>query len=99
MFEVADLPGHAGHNQGAGLCRLYLIEAADGPGLLLRILGLFSVRQAAVRCVRAETLQGVAHIRVEAEGLDARQAAALANKLQEMPMVEGVAMGWCGAGA
>ena len=82
MFEVAEFPGRLGHND-LRPCRLYLIEAADGPGPLLRVLGMFSVRQALVRCVRAETLQGTAHIRVEAVGLDAGQAAALANKLQE----------------
>lgn len=75
--------------------RLFLIESAAAGDALLRILEPFALQQATLSAVAYDAAApGVATIRVEAEGLTDERAETLRRRLQKLPVVASVALGW-----
>ncbi|HEX4713208.1 hypothetical protein [Phenylobacterium sp.] len=80
----------------AGRRYAFVIEAADAPDALVRVLTLFAVQPlllAGVTMVRGDV--GCA-IRIEADGLDAGRAETLLRRLDGLPVVRSVGLGWRG---
>jgi len=76
--------------------RLYLIEGVDVVDALVRVLGLFAVQQARLSNVEFTAHEGRMTLKLEAEELDVDRADYLHRKLQLLPLVTSVAMGWRG---
>ncbi len=75
--------------------RLFLIESVAAGDALLRILEPFALQQAMLSSVAYDAAAvGVATIRVEAEGLTDERAETLRRRLQKLPLVASVALGW-----
>ena len=68
----------------------FVVEAADAPDTLVRELTPFAGQGARLASV---VLDGE-RIRIEVDGLDARCAEVLLQRLRGMPVVTGVAVGW-----
>lgn len=80
---------------GASPCRyLFLVEGLDEVDALLRVLGPFGVQQAQVRAVEYTVIDGHFALRMEAEGLGPDRAQHLCRKLQLIPLVTSVSIGW-----
>jgi hypothetical protein len=72
----------------------YVIEAADAPDALVRVLTLFAVQPLAVASVTMVRGEARCSIRIEADGLDARRAESLLRRLDGLPVVNSVGLGW-----
>jgi hypothetical protein len=72
----------------------FVIEAADAPDTLVRILTLFAVQPLALASVSMVRAGGGSSIRIEADGLDAQRAETLLRRLDGLPIVRGVGLGW-----
>jgi ACT domain-containing protein len=75
----------------------FVIEAADSPDSLLRILNPCVVAGAALATVAMDRAARGVRVRIEAEALDEARAQTLRHRLQAIPEVASVAMGWRGA--
>ncbi len=77
-------------------CRRYafVIEAADAPDTLVRVLTLFAVQPLALASVTMAAGQDGSSIRIEADGLDARRAETLLRRLDGLAVVRSVGLGW-----
>jgi hypothetical protein len=74
--------------------RLFLIEAAASTDALLRILEPFALQQATLAAVTCDAGANAVRIRVEAEGLSDDRAETLRRRLDKLPLVTSVALGW-----
>lgn len=75
----------------------FLIEAVDAPGALVRVLTLFAVQPVALASVNMlPAAGGGAAIRIEADGLTQPRAETLRRRLDGLPGVHSVALGWRG---
>jgi acetolactate synthase regulatory subunit len=72
----------------------FVIEAADAPDTLVRILTLFAVQSLALASMSMVRTGGRSSIRIEADGLDARRAETLLRRLDGLPIVRSVGLGW-----
>lgn len=72
----------------------FLIEAADHPDTLLRVLSLFAVQQAELVRVTLARCDGCCSIRVDTGGLCSRQAQTLLLRLDGLSAVRSVGLGW-----
>ncbi|HEX3364515.1 hypothetical protein [Phenylobacterium sp.] len=78
----------------AGRRYAFVIEAADAPDALVRVLTLFAVQPVALASVSMSQAGGRASIRIEAHGLDAQRAETLLRRLDGLPIVRSVGLGW-----
>lgn len=76
--------------------RLFLIEGLDADDALLRVLGVFAVQQARVQAVAFTVADGRFALRLEAEGLAEQRTRHLRVRLETLPQVASVSMGWRG---
>ena len=74
--------------------RTFLIEASPETDILLRVLGLFAVRDARVLTLEAAESAEQTSIRIEVGAIDADAAGRLVARLREMPAVRTVGAGW-----
>jgi hypothetical protein len=76
--------------------RLFLVEAADETDTLLRLLGVFALRQA--RLTKLEVVQAPSglSIRLETVAMTEAGAGQLASTLAALPAVHRVGQGWLG---
>ncbi len=74
--------------------RTFLIEALPQGDILLRVLGPFAVQGARVLVMEAAQGADRTSIRIEVGDMDADTAAQLADRLQGMPAVRAVGVGW-----
>jgi hypothetical protein len=77
---------------------VFLVEGLDAVDALLRVLGPFAVQSARLAEVRFEVENGRIAVRVEAEGLSQDRADCLRRRLQQLPVVTAVSLGWRGTG-
>ena len=75
---------------------LYVFHIEVGPDddALLRVLTPFAVVSARLTSARMGRAGDRASIRIEAEGLDARRAQTLVERLANMAVVRGIGFGW-----
>lgn len=73
---------------------VFLIEMDAQPDALLRALGPFALHEATVTGLDLEHRDGGQTLRVEAVGLRRDLAARLGRKLEALPVVRGVGLGW-----
>lgn len=73
---------------------IFLIEMDAGPDALLRALGPFALHEATVTDLALEHRDGRQTLRVEATGLCRDLAARLGRKLESLPIVRTVGLGW-----
>ncbi|MGA0602397.1 hypothetical protein ACO2Q3_16935 [Caulobacter sp. KR2-114] len=85
----ARLPGSA-----PGPRRLFVIEALPAADSLLRILEPFALQQARLTAVAMEQAHDALNVRIEAEDLCDQRAERLRRRLQVLPTVRSVALGW-----
>jgi acetolactate synthase regulatory subunit len=81
----------------AARCYAFVIEAADAPDTLVRVLTLFAVQPLALASVTMVRGEGCASIRIEADGLDPRRAETLLRRLGGLAAVRSVGLGWRGS--
>lgn len=74
----------------------FVIEAADTPDTLVRLLTLFAVQPLALASVAMVRSDGGASIRIEADGLDPQRAETLLRRLDGLAAVRSVGLGWRG---
>ncbi len=73
---------------------VFLIEMDAAPDALLRALGPFALHDASVTGLELNHRGERMELRVEATGVCAEVAAHLGRKLDALPMVRGVGLGW-----
>jgi hypothetical protein len=73
---------------------IFLIEMENGAEALLRALGPFALHEAVVTALDLEHREGRQTLRVEATGLCGGLAARLGRKLEALPVVRAVGLGW-----
>ena len=73
---------------------IFLIEMDAEPDALLRALGPFALHEATVTGLDLEHRDGRQTLRVEAVGLCRDLAARLGRKLEALPVVRTVGLGW-----
>jgi hypothetical protein len=73
---------------------IFLIEMDAEPDALLRALAPFALHDATVTSLDLEHRDGGQTLRVEATGLCRDLAARLGRKLQALPVVRAVGLGW-----
>lgn len=74
--------------------RVFLVEMDAAPDALLRALGPFALHEATVTGLDLKRGEDRLELRIEAAGLCAELAARLGLKLQALPSVRAVGMGW-----
>ena len=74
--------------------RVFLIEMDAAPDALLRALGPFALHEATVTGLDLKRGIDRLELRIEAQGLCAELANRLGLKLQALPSVRAVGMGW-----
>ena len=72
----------------------FVIEAADAPDTLVRVLTVFAVQPLALAGVTMVSQDGGCAIRIEADGLDSRRAETLLRRLDGLAVVRRVGLGW-----
>ena len=72
----------------------FVIEAVDAPDTLVRILTLFAVQPLALASMSMVRAGCRSSIRIEADGLDAQRAETLLRRLDSLPIVRSVGLGW-----
>lgn len=72
----------------------FVIEALDAPDALVRVLTAFAVQPLALASVTMAGGEGRCAIRIEADGLDAQRAETLLRRLDGLPVVRTVGLGW-----
>jgi len=78
----------------APLRRLFVIEADGAADALLRILEPFALQQARLATVAMEPAGGGLQVRIEADDLCDQRAERLRRRLEALPAVRSVALGW-----
>lgn len=80
----------------AALARRYafVIETADAPDALVRVLTLFAVQPLALASVSMSRGRSGCAIRIEADGLDPVRAETLLRRLDGLAVVRSVGLGW-----
>ena len=73
---------------------LFLIEMDDAPDALLRALGPFALHDFTVTGLGLTRHEDRLELRVEAAGADRVMAAHIGRKLDALPIVRGVGLGW-----
>ncbi|THD81696.1 MAG: hypothetical protein E7812_02430 [Phenylobacterium sp.] len=74
--------------------RCFLIDASTESDALLRVLTPFAVQGVDLLEVTLVRTEGGICVRVETEGLDARRAETLTRRLEGLPVVIRVGLGW-----
>jgi hypothetical protein len=69
-------------------------EAVDAPDTLVRVLTLFAVQPLALAAVTMVRRESGCAIRIEADGLDTVRAETLLRRLDGLPVVRSVGLGW-----
>ena len=77
----------------------FLVEAHAEPDALVRVLTPFSVQGAQLVEVTLDRVDGGLAIRIESEGLEAVRAETLLRRLEGLPVVRRVGLGWQAAQA
>jgi hypothetical protein len=72
----------------------FVIEAVEAPDSLVRVLTLFAVQPLTLASVTLVQGDGGCAIRIEADGLDAGRAETLLRRLEGMPVIRSVGLGW-----
>jgi hypothetical protein len=78
----------------AGRRYTFVIEAADAPDALVRVLTPFAVQPLALTSVTMVKGDGGCGIRIEVDGLDAQRAETLLRRLGGLTAVRSVGLGW-----
>lgn len=78
----------------ASVRRTFLIEAQRRGDVVLRVLGLFAVRDVEILMIEAAQGAELTSIRIETGGLAESAAQHLVERLRAMPAVTGVGLGW-----
>lgn len=78
----------------AGRCYAFVIETTDTVDALVRVLSVFAVQPLSLASASMVQVGGRSSIRVEAEGLDAQRAETLLRRLDGLPIVRSVGLGW-----
>ena len=73
---------------------LFLIEGIGDADALLRLLGPFAVQSSRLIEVSFAERNGRFTARLEAEGLSLERAEHVRQRLGQLPVVEGVSLGW-----
>jgi ACT domain-containing protein len=72
----------------------FIVEVADDPGMLIRVLGPFAVQEAQITAIRLDHGARGVSIAIEASGVTADRAALIARRLQGLAAVRAVGLGW-----
>jgi hypothetical protein len=72
----------------------FVIEAVDASDALVRILSLFAVQPLALASASLVQAAGGCAIRIEVDGLDPQRAETLLRRLDGLPIVRSVGLGW-----
>lgn len=86
--------GLAQHQSPPAPRRLFVIEADSTADALLRVLEPFALQQARLALVEMAPLGGNVRIRIEADALCDQRADRLRRRLEGLPAVRSVALGW-----
>ncbi len=78
---------------------VFLVEMDAEPDALVRVLGPFALHAARVTGLDLTCTDGRLALRIEAAGVPAELAGRLRVKLQTLPIVRAVGLGWFGAPA
>lgn len=73
---------------------VFLLQVADEPDALARVLAPLAVVQARLDLVEYRAEGGGGAVRLEARGLDADTAALLLRRLERTPVVRSAGLGW-----
>lgn len=76
------------------LRRLFVIETDGAADALLRVLEPFALQQASLALVEMAPADGALRIRIEADALCDQRADRLRRRLEGLPAVRSVALGW-----
>lgn len=76
------------------LSHVFLIEMDAAPDALLRVLGPFALQGAMVTGLDLNRREGRMELRIEAEGVEAQAADQLGRRLEALPIVRTVGVGW-----
>lgn len=74
--------------------RLFVIVADSAADALLRVLEPFALQQARLALVEMTPAEGAVNIRIEADALCDQRADRLRRRLEGLPAVRSVALGW-----
>lgn len=74
--------------------RLFVIDADGAADALLRVLEPFALQQARLALVEMAPTEGAVRIRIEADALCDLRADRLRRRLEGLPSVRAVALGW-----
>ncbi|MDB5432782.1 MAG: hypothetical protein JWP35_3898 [Caulobacter sp.] len=88
---MSDLAKQAEPSRGR---HVFLIEMDAAPDALMRALGPFALHDASVTGLELNHRGERMELRVEATGVCPEVAAHLGRKLDALPMVRGVGLGW-----
>lgn len=83
-------------NQPPDLERVFVIEFVDACDAVARLLGAFVVQGCRLTALDLEPQGHTARLSLHAKGLDALRADHLRLRLEAMPLVRGVSLGWRG---
>lgn len=74
--------------------RTFLVEAAAGPDLLVRVLGPFALNEAEVTDIRLERRAAAVSLVIETVELGEDRTERIAGRLRALPAVRSVGTGW-----
>lgn len=74
--------------------RTFLVEAAAGPDLLVRVLGPFALNEAEVTDIRLERRAAAVSLVIETVELGEDRTERIASRLRVLPAVRSVGTGW-----
>ncbi|HYE46173.1 MAG TPA: hypothetical protein VEA44_10420 [Caulobacter sp.] len=72
----------------------FVVEAAGGPDVLLRVLGPFALQEATITDLRLDRRADAVSLFIEASGVTDARAALIARRLEGLAAVRGVGLGW-----
>lgn len=82
-----------------GRLHTFVVEAAAGTDVLLRVLGPFAVQEAVITDIRLDHRAGGLSIAIEAAGVSEARAALIGRRLEGLAAVRRVGRGWRAATA
>jgi hypothetical protein len=74
--------------------RTFLVDAAAGPDLLVRVLGPFALIEAEVTDIRLERRESRVSLAIETVDLGEMRSERIAGRLRALPSVLSVGMAW-----
>jgi len=98
MAEGSQVTGPAPATACAGVNArrvIFLVDVVGATDALARVLCPFAVLQVDLVFAQLRRTERGSRIRLEAEGLDDHWAQVLARRLEQLPIVVSVGLGWC----